>query len=89
MHKLREFVEPVKAQWQNEDIRASLESYTSFCQFLALDKAQIYLASHRAHEIQDWGSHLLDDEGLKLQAELDTRLKVFDPNLRFMVAELT
>lgn len=66
----------MKAQWQNEDIRESLKSYSHFCQNLGLDKAQRYLASRRAHEIQDWGKTELDAEGLELQNELEARLKV-------------
>lgn len=76
IQKLREFIEPVKAQWQNEDIRYSLKSYSNFCEFLGLDKAQKYLVSRQAHNIQDWGSHQLDDEGLELQAQLEAQLKV-------------
>ena len=76
VQKLREFIEPVKAQWQNENIRSSLKSYASFCELLGLDKAQRYLANRRAHEIRDWGSQELDAEGLAVQAELEERLKV-------------
>lgn len=76
MQKLSEFVEPVKAQWQAENIRASLGSYSNFCEFLGLDKAQRYLVSRKAHEIRDWGASELDAEGLALQSELEERLKV-------------
>lgn len=79
IQKLREFIDPVKAQWQQDTVRTSLKSYDSFCQLLGLDKAQAYLASKRAHEISDWGSTMLDEEGLALQAELDERLKVCQP----------
>ncbi|KHO01087.1 KapL [Metarhizium album ARSEF 1941] len=72
---LAEFVDPVKAQWQSEPIRASLKSHTDFCKYLGLDKAQKYLASRRAHELKDWGSCELDSEGLSLQNELEERLK--------------
>ncbi|KAK2612127.1 karyopherin [Conoideocrella luteorostrata] len=75
IQKLAEFIEPVKAQWQSERIRTSLKSYTDFCQYLGLDKAQRYLASRRAHEINDWGTCELDAEGLSLQSELEERLK--------------
>lgn len=74
--KLREFIEPVKAQWQSAEIRTSIQSYHGFCQFLGLDKAQRYLKKHQAHQIQDWGSQDLDAEGLALQTELEERLKV-------------
>ncbi|KAF4976626.1 hypothetical protein FZEAL_6740 [Fusarium zealandicum] len=76
IQKLQEFIEPVKAQWQSENVRNSLKSYGSFCELLGLDKAQSYLASRRAHEIQDWGSRELDAEGLALQSELEERLKL-------------
>ncbi|EHK23256.1 uncharacterized protein TRIVIDRAFT_147266 [Trichoderma virens Gv29-8] len=75
IQKLREFVEPVKAQWQEENIKSAVKSYSGFCELLALDKAQAYLVSRQAHSIQDWGSCELDAEGLALQNELEERLK--------------
>ncbi|UKZ76085.1 hypothetical protein TrVFT333_003781 [Trichoderma virens FT-333] len=75
IQKLREFVEPVKAQWQEENIKSAVKSYSGFCELLALDKAQAYLVSRQAHNIQDWGSCELDAEGLALQNELEERLK--------------
>jgi exportin-5 len=77
VQKLREFVEPVKAQWQEENIKSAVRSYSGFCELLALDKAQAYLANRQAHKIQDWGSSELDAEGLALQNELEERLKVW------------
>lgn len=76
IQKLREFIDPVKAQWQTDTVRNSLESYVSFCELLGLDKAQNYMANRRAHEIADWGSQELDAEGLALQNELEERLKL-------------
>ncbi|KAL7932413.1 armadillo-type protein [Trichoderma chlorosporum] len=76
IRKLQEFVEPVKAQWQEENIKSAVKSYSGFCELLALDKAQAYLASRQAHNIQDWGSCKLDAEGLALQSELEERLKL-------------
>ncbi|KAI6779653.1 Karyopherin [Emericellopsis cladophorae] len=73
--RLREFIDPVKSQWQDTRIQSSLGSYPGFCELLGLDKAQAYLAKHRAHAIQDWGSCPLDSEGLAIQAELEERLK--------------
>ncbi|KAG6041835.1 hypothetical protein E4U41_001306 [Claviceps citrina] len=75
VQRLAEFIEPVKAQWQGEETRASLKSYSGFCHCLGLDKAQRYLASMRAHEISDWGARELDAAGLALQSELEQRLK--------------
>lgn len=53
-----------------------MKSYSGFCELLALDKAQAYLVSRQAQNIQDWGSYELDAEGLALQSELEERLKV-------------
>ncbi|KAL6870249.1 ARM repeat-containing protein [Trichoderma novae-zelandiae] len=75
VQKLREFIEPVKAQWREENIKSAVKSYSGFCELLALDKAQAYLVSRRAQNIQDWGSYELDAEGLALQSELEERLK--------------
>ncbi|PHH83992.1 hypothetical protein CDD83_2665 [Cordyceps sp. RAO-2017] len=75
VQKLSEFVEPVKALWQGEEVRATVSSYHSFCQVLALDKAQRYIASRKVHELADWGASELDAEGLALQSELENRLK--------------
>ena len=72
---LRRFIDPVKATWHNQDIRTSLTSYSGFCEYLALDKAQAYLLKRKAHSIQDWGSIELDAEGIALQGELEERLK--------------
>lgn len=83
VQKLKEFIDPVKARWETEDIRTAIGSYPKFCEHLGLDKAQAYLANRRAHEIQDWGSCELDTEGLALQNELEERLKVlFPPQLQ-------
>lgn len=74
--KLREFIDPVKAGWQTESIQTSLRSYSGFCELLALDKVQAYLASRHVHEVLDWGSWTLDEEGLALQSELEERQRV-------------
>lgn len=43
---------------------------------MGLDKAQGYIIHKRMHDIQDWGSVELDDEGKALQAELEARQTV-------------
>jgi exportin-5 len=43
---------------------------------MVLDKAQDYVSRKRMHEIQDWGSVELDEEGKALQAELEARQTV-------------
>ncbi|KOS18145.1 Protein MSN5 [Escovopsis weberi] len=75
IQKLGEFIEPVKAQWRDDNIKSALKSHSGFCQLLALDKAQAYLATRQAHTLPDWGAVELDAEGLALQNELEERLK--------------
>lgn len=89
IQKLREFIDPVKAQWQNENIRESLKSYSGFCEQLALNKAQTYLVGRRAHEVKDWGSQELDAEGLALQTELEDRIKVSKQSTKYLSFTLT
>lgn len=76
IQKLREFIDPVKSQWQTDNMKAAVASYSGFCEQLALDKAQRYLANKQANSIHDWGSHELDAEGLALQSEMEERIKV-------------
>jgi exportin-5 len=78
VQKLQEFIEPIKAQWRNEKLKEALASYGGFCEMMALDKAQDYLARKRVHEIKDWGSMPLDEEGKALQAEMEERQTVCD-----------
>jgi exportin-5 len=66
----------VKNQWKDESLKQALGSYNGFCELLGLDNAQKYLAQRRVHEITDWGSTNLDNEGLALQAELERRQAV-------------
>ncbi|KAH8645639.1 armadillo-type protein [Xylariales sp. PMI_506] len=73
VQKLQEFIQPIRVQWQNAALKSALSSYEGFCEMMALDKVQNYLVRKRAHEVQDWGSMPLDDEGKALQAELEER----------------
>ena len=74
--KLRAFIEPVQAAWQDTKLTSAMSSFSGFCELLALDKVSDYLISRQVHRIQDWGSHTLDAEGQAIQRELDERLKV-------------
>ncbi|KAI1332189.1 ARM repeat-containing protein [Xylariaceae sp. FL0255] len=73
VQKLRGFLEPIQAQWQDTRLKQSLSSHASFFELMALDKAQEYLTRKRMHEFDDWGSVDLDEEGKVLQAELEAR----------------
>lgn len=74
--RLQAFIDPVKAQWQDPNLKESLKDYSGFCHLMGLDKAQEYLAKRRAHDLKDWGSASLDEEGIALQDELEQRQKV-------------
>jgi exportin-5 len=80
IQRLKIFIEPVKTQWKNDRLVQALSSYGGFCELMALDKAQDYLAQRRIHEITDWGSVELDAEGRSLQAELEERQTVRTPS---------
>lgn len=50
---------------------------------MGLDKAQDYVNRKRMHEIQDWGSVELDEEGKALQLELEARQTVSTSYLEY------
>ncbi|KAL0939459.1 nuclear import and export protein [Colletotrichum truncatum] len=76
LKRLQDFIKPVTALWQNQEMKSALASYSGFCELMALDKAKRYLISHRVSEVKDWGSCELDAEGLALQNELEERQKL-------------
>ncbi|KAI1735157.1 ARM repeat-containing protein [Xylaria scruposa] len=71
--KLQGFLDPIRGQWQDARLKQGLSSHASFCELMGLDKAQEYVTRKRLHQIQDWGSVDLDEEGKALQIELETR----------------
>lgn len=71
VQKLQVFIDPIKAQWEDGRLKSALSSYSSFCDMMALNKAQTYLAQKQVHKVQDWGSMELDAEGRALQEELE------------------
>lgn len=75
MERLRTFIAPVKQLWQNPALDSAVSSFDGFCALLGLDKVREYLVSRQVHNIQDWGSYNLDDEGKAMQAELTERVK--------------
>lgn len=52
---------------------------------MGLDKAQDYVNRKRMHEIQDWGSVELDEEGKALQTELEARQTVSSNYLEYEI----
>ncbi|TGJ84001.1 hypothetical protein E0Z10_g4782 [Xylaria hypoxylon] len=73
VQKLQGFLDPIRTQWQDPRLKQSLSSHASFFELMGLDKAQGYVLRKGMHEIQDWGSVELDEEGKALQTELEAR----------------
>ncbi|KAI9839739.1 MAG: hypothetical protein M1837_002027 [Sclerophora amabilis] len=73
--RLRSYVDPIKQSWQNPELEKSLESFSSFCDLAGVSKVQEYLVSRRAHEIDDWSTYQLDDEGKAIQAGMVQRFQ--------------
>jgi exportin-5 len=71
VQKLKGFIDPIATQWQDERLKQALSSHAGFCELMALDQAQDYLARKRMHEVKDWGSVELDAEGQALQAKIE------------------
>lgn len=76
MQRLEAFIAPVKQLWQNPKLDEALSSFNGFCELLGIGKVRNYLVSHRVHEVSDWSTMQLDDEGQAMQAELNERVKV-------------
>ena len=76
MQRLEAFIAPVKQLWQNPELDEALSSFNGFCELLGIGKVRNYLVSHRVHEISDWSTMQLDDQGQAMQAELNERVKV-------------
>lgn len=57
-------------------MNTALNSIDGYCNLLGLNKARDYMIAHRVHEVSDWSTLLLDEEGKAIQIELEERLKV-------------
>ncbi|KAI1349253.1 armadillo-type protein [Xylaria sp. FL0043] len=73
IQKLQGFLEPIGTQWRDPQLKQCLSSHARFFELMGLDKAQGYVIRKRLHEVQDWGSVELDEEGKALQTELEAR----------------
>lgn len=76
LQKLRGFIDPVQALWQNPQMNEALLSFGNFCDLLYLSNTRDYLVSRHVHDIQEWGLYQLDTEGQSVQKQLEDRLKV-------------
>ncbi|KAI9800227.1 MAG: hypothetical protein M1825_004211 [Sarcosagium campestre] len=74
-HRLRTFILPIDQSWRDPGLSASLESFEGFCGATGTSRVAQYLVQRRAHEIQDWSTCDLDDEGKAIQAEMTEKIK--------------
>ncbi|KAL9100932.1 MAG: hypothetical protein Q9163_003747 [Psora crenata] len=73
--RLEQYVEPVIAQWQDEGLRQSLCSIDTFTKQLGLGDLQKYFVSRSVKDITEWSAHPLDDEGKRIQAQMDEAIE--------------
>ena len=76
VQRLEAFIAPVKQLWQDPELDAALSSFAGFCDLLGIGKVRDYLVAHRVHEVSDWSTLPLDEEGQAMQTELTERAKV-------------
>ncbi len=77
-------MQPMMAQWQNDNLSRSLSSFDGFCDLVGLEGIQQYVAVRGLHQIQDWSAHPLDEEGKLLQLHMQKSLEVL---LSFILLE--
>ena len=74
--RLEGYISPLLNAWDTPELTNALASFESFCSLLGLDKVQEYMVAKRVNVIQDWSSHKLDPEALRLQADLQEKFKM-------------
>ncbi|KAI4127619.1 MAG: hypothetical protein LQ338_003114 [Usnochroma carphineum] len=68
--RLEMFLQPLVAQWQSDELTSALGSFNSFCDLLGCGGIQQYVSQRALHQIPDWSSYPLDDEGKALSAHM-------------------
>lgn len=74
--RLDHFLQPLIAQWQHPGLGEALSSFDGFCDLLGLGSLQEYASRRALHQIPDWSSYPLDDEGRLLQSRIQSALEV-------------
>ncbi|KAI4193844.1 MAG: hypothetical protein LQ346_003811 [Caloplaca aetnensis] len=73
--RLEVFLQPLVAQWQSDELTNSLASFNSFSDLLGCGGIQQYVSQRTLHQIADWSTHPLDDEGKALRAQMQTAVE--------------
>lgn len=80
--RLRSFVEPLRQAWMNEQFRQLLTSFGGFCKLLGLDQVHPYLQTRQAQRLEDWSAYPLDEEGKRIQSQMNSRFQVMQIHYR-------
>ena len=73
--RLEQYLSTLIAQWQDDGLKQSLSSFQAFSRRLGLENLQQYFLSRSIKDITDWSAHPLDDEGKRLQAQMQAALE--------------
>lgn len=64
------------SQWQSDSLGRSLSSFDGFCELVGLGGIQHYISARGLHQVHDWPSHPLDEEGKLLQVHMQNAIEV-------------
>ena len=68
--RLEQYLTPLIAQWQEDGLNRSMSSLEAFSLRLGLENLQQYFISRSVKDIAEWSLHPLDDEGKRIQAQM-------------------
>lgn len=74
--RLREFIQPIRLAWQDDELRTASSSFEGFCRLLGLESVDSYMARKQAYQLQDWSAVHLDNEGKKIQEDMTRKFQV-------------
>jgi exportin-5 len=74
--RLESFLHPLISSWQSPGLAPSLCTFDGFCELLGLGNLQQYIIARAFHQMKDWSSCPLDEEGKLLQLKMQNALEV-------------
>ncbi|KAI1959374.1 karyopherin [Ophidiomyces ophidiicola] len=73
--RLKSFIEPLKFAWGDEQLRQTISTFQGFCEAFGLDQVHPYLKARQAQKIEDWSTVLLDEDGKRIQKQMNSRFQ--------------
>ena len=73
--RMSEIINVLIGPWQEPSFTQAASSFEAFCRLLGLDKMPDYFLSRHAHEIEDWSSVSLDQQGLDMRQDIMNRIE--------------